>query len=137
MLLTGRRPLPQAGQPDWNALLRAGLKQLRRTHGWSAAELARILGISATTIFCWERGTRARAAGYGAPRGPGTVPMGNTSSPTQEPRMSRTSDAARTRALVQYVRPTAIPLLATRITGDGRPAIVLDARQSSGGLPCC
>ncbi len=64
MPLTGRRPLPHAGEPDWNALLRAGLKQLRRTHGWSAAELARILGISATTIFCWERGTRARGLPY-------------------------------------------------------------------------
>ena len=64
MPLTGRRPLPHAGQPDWNALLRAGLKQLRRTHGWSAADLARILGISVTTICCWERGTRPRGLPY-------------------------------------------------------------------------
>ncbi len=89
---------------------------------------------------CAARGAsndrRDRAASCGMLNRSGNVPMGNSAFPTQEPRMSRTSDDARTRALVQYVRATAIPLLATRITGDGRPAIVLNARQSPGGLPC-
>ena len=50
--------------------------------------------------------------------------------------MSHANDEARTRTLVQHLRATAIPLLATRITGDGMPAIVLHAHPSPGGLPC-
>ncbi len=79
---------------------------------------------------------RDRAASCGMLNRSGNVPMGNTSCPPQEPRMSHAHDEARTRTLVGYLRATAIPLLATPITGDGRPAIVLHARQSSGGLPC-
>ena len=40
--------------------------------------------------------------------------------------MSHTGDDAHTRALVQHLRASAIPLLATRITRDGIPLIVLN-----------
>ena len=50
--------------------------------------------------------------------------------------MSAASDEAPTHALVQHLRATAIPLLAAPTTHDGMPVIVLNAHQSSGGLPC-
>ena len=40
--------------------------------------------------------------------------------------MTHTSDDAHTGALIQHLRATAIPLLATRITHDGVPVIVLN-----------
>src|SRR3712207_1369170 len=40
--------------------------------------------------------------------------------------MPQASDDARTRTLIQHLRATAIPLLATRITREGMPVIVLN-----------
>ncbi len=61
----------------------------------------------------------------GAFRGPGNVPGGDSCFPAQKASMSHIGDDTHTRALVQHLRATAIPIVVTRITRDGISLIVL------------
>ena len=54
------------------------------------------------------------------------MPTGNSCFLAQRTWMSYAIDDARTRTVVHHLRATATPLLATRITRDGMPVIVLN-----------